>query len=155
MPSQKKSPARLNSKFLNKVKIQNLIPQTELNFRILSRAKAFSKLISPAWELSRIQFPLESSFKIPSRAKTVNPQRNQISKHSPHRDTSHQIEDSQSHSSSMSLPGFYFPSRYRRNSHSPQVTKDFQSSAVILKSLNNWRSCSPSNQHSARISHPQ
>ena len=48
MPFQKESPAELNSKFLNKVKIQSLIPQTELDFRIFSRTKAFSKLISPA-----------------------------------------------------------------------------------------------------------
>ena len=54
MPLQKESPAKLNSKFLNKVKIQNLMPQTELNFRILSRTEAFSKLISPAREPSRI-----------------------------------------------------------------------------------------------------
>ena len=68
MPFQKESPAKLNSKFLNKVKIQNLIPQTELNFRILSRTKAFSKLISPAREPSRTQFPSELSFSIPSGA---------------------------------------------------------------------------------------
>ena len=54
MPFPKESPAELNSKFLNKVKLQNLIPQTNLNFRILSRTKAFSKLISPAREPSRI-----------------------------------------------------------------------------------------------------
>ena len=53
MPFQRKSPAELNSKFLNKVKIQNLILQTELNFRILSRTKDFSKPISPAREPSR------------------------------------------------------------------------------------------------------
>ena len=50
MPFQKKSPAELNSKFLNKVKIQNLIPQTELNFRILSRTKSFLKADFPSQE---------------------------------------------------------------------------------------------------------
>ena len=59
MPFQKESLAELNSKFLNEVKIQDLIPQTELNFRILSRTKAFSKLISPARGPSRTQFPSE------------------------------------------------------------------------------------------------
>ena len=68
MPFQKESLAELNSKFLNKVKIHNLIPQTELNFRTLNRTKAFSKLISPAREPSRTQFPSELSFSIPSGA---------------------------------------------------------------------------------------
>ena len=72
MPFQKESLAELNSKFLNKVKIQSLIPETELNFGILSRTKAFSKLISPAREPSRTQFPSELSFSIPSGAKTSN-----------------------------------------------------------------------------------
>ena len=53
MPFQKESPAVLNPKFLNEVQIQSLNPQTELNLRILSRTKAFSKLISPAREPSR------------------------------------------------------------------------------------------------------
>ena len=74
MPFQKESPADLNSKFLNKVKIQNLILQTELNFRILGRTEAFSKLISPAREPSRTQFLAELSFSIPSGAlKSENP----------------------------------------------------------------------------------
>ena len=74
MPFQKESPAVLNSKFLNKVKIQSLIPQTELNYRILNRTKAFSKLISSAREPSKTQFPSELSFSIPSGAlKSGNP----------------------------------------------------------------------------------
>ena len=74
MPFQKKFPADLNSKFLDKIKIQNLIPQTELNFRILSRTKAFSKLISPTREPSRTQFPSELNFRIPGGAlKSENP----------------------------------------------------------------------------------
>ena len=76
------------------------------------------KFQNPQWS-QNIQSPAE--LKLP----TINPQRNQISEHSPHRDTSHQIEDSQSYFSSISLPGSGLPSRDHQNSHSPQVTKDF------------------------------
>ena len=68
MPFQKESLAELNSKFLNKVKIQNLFPQTELNSGSPAEHKLFPKLISPAREPSETQFPIELSFSIPSGA---------------------------------------------------------------------------------------
>ena len=83
IPFQKKSPADLNSKFLGKVKIQNLIPQTELSFRILSREsslktdlprqRAFLNSIPPRGKFQYLQRSLKKSEDpIPSGAKTSN-----------------------------------------------------------------------------------
>ena len=65
IPFQKESPAVLSSKFLNKVKIQNLIPQTELNFRILSRTKASSKADYPSQRAFQNSIPFRVEFQYP------------------------------------------------------------------------------------------
>ena len=64
IPFQKKFPADLNSKFLDKVKIQNLIPQTELNFRILSR-KSFLKTDFPSQRAVQNLISLRVKFQYP------------------------------------------------------------------------------------------
>ena len=65
MPFQKESPAVLNSKFLNEVQIQSLIPQTELKFRILIRES-----------LPDTDFPSQRVFQklTPLKVKFQNPQ---------------------------------------------------------------------------------
>ena len=64
IPFQKKSPADLNSKFLDKVKIQNLISQTELNFRILNR-KSFLETNFPSLRAFRNSIPHRVKFQYP------------------------------------------------------------------------------------------
>ena len=67
MPFQKESSAELYSKFLNKVKIQDLIPQTELKLQDPQQNKSFLKA----------DFPIQRAFQnlIPLRVKFQNPQR--------------------------------------------------------------------------------
>ena len=50
IPFQKKSPAYLNSKFLNEVQIQSLIPQTKLKLQDPQQNKSFLKAVFPSLE---------------------------------------------------------------------------------------------------------
>ena len=92
MPFQKESSAELNSKFPNQRAFQNSIP-----LRV--------KFQNPQWSLKNLKIQSPAELRFPA----INPQLNQASETSPHRDICNQTENSQSYLSNMSLSDSKLP----------------------------------------------
>ena len=71
MPFREESPAVLNSKFLNKVKIQNLIPQ-RVKLQDPQQNKSFLKTDFPSQRAFQNSIPLRAKFQYPQWNKASN-----------------------------------------------------------------------------------